>query len=376
MIYIVCFMVSTAFVWLASRAKDRTTAFVFSAASVLVLCVLGGLRDISIGIDTSGYAMISYDVAEKSLSFTEFLDKSLHSEIGFSFITYIISKTLGYFNWMLFVCQLITVSCAYVGLWKHRDKFSLPFAWMVWSLLFYNTSYNLIRQFMAVSVVFMELDKLEEGQYLKFLAAVVIASLFHTSAFLALGLVVLHLLATSDKMSGQLKMTVLVSLAVTMLFTRPLLAFASKSVLSRYSFYFMESNAHYVETNTRRMVTTFMAAEFLMLCFYGRKAARLFKPSYNTEKTARDDKSNINFFRLNIVFCIIYQLAVHFYVHRILVYSEFANVILLSSVPSFVSEKHFRFLLKMTILSACMFYWWWIFALGNYSGTYPYKSIL
>ena len=106
--------------------------------------------------------------------------------------------------------------------------------------------------------------------------------------------------------------------------------------------------------------------------FYGRKAASLFGDG-GIEYSALN---NVNFFKLNIAFCVVYQLAIHFYVHRVLLYSEFANVILLSSVPGFVREKNFRSMLRITILTACLFYWWWIFVLGKYSGTWPYESIL
>ncbi|MBQ4430587.1 MAG: EpsG family protein, partial [Synergistaceae bacterium] len=210
MVYIACFLVSTLMAHVASRSKDRGLIILCSVVSILIPCVLGGLRAHGIGTDTKVYGYPDCRAALSASDFFSFL-ASRRQEIGYSALCYGIMKTLGHQNWCYFAYQLITVSCVYIGLYKHREKISLPFALLIWFFIFYNPTYNNMRQSMAASIILMGFNNIESRRYSKFMLYVFVAFLFHRSSLLALPLImVMYIVITSEAVRKNLWLKLLI----------------------------------------------------------------------------------------------------------------------------------------------------------------------
>ena len=100
MIYIACFFASVSFAYLASRSSRRGDAVLFSVISILVMCVLGGLRKYTVGIDSYAYGPIICGSALTAPDLVSFVSNS-HMETGYLTLTYVLMKTLGHQNWCI-----------------------------------------------------------------------------------------------------------------------------------------------------------------------------------------------------------------------------------------------------------------------------------
>ena len=370
MIYILCFASSTFFAYMASRTKNKAGILMFSVISILIPSILGGLRAHGVGTDTGVYGIQNFMEAQHTVNMIDYVIGDKFFEAGYKLLVYVIANTLGHVNWCYFAFQLITVTCVYIGAFKHRDKISMPLSMLVFFFIYYNDTYNMMRQSMAAAIIFMEIDKLEKKQYLKFSAAIIVASLFHGSAFLAFPLLLgMHFIITSltqDKKNGLNIFIVYASLLLLILF-RPVMVYITNSIafFAKYRAYF--SSLKYSEVAVTQSFGMLLLGELIMVLFYGKGAVKLFQNS---------DTDNFSFYRFNLLFCTLFVLAVRFFTSRILAYQYYANNLVLAALPRFVQDKHLRLIVSTVVLCVYAFYWWHIYVVRGNSATWPYRSIL
>ena len=370
MIYISCFLGSAFFAYLAQRSKNTGIIFLCSVISILIPSILGGLRGYYIGTDIRIYASPLAIQASKAASFADLMQNQ-RIEVGFAFIAYSVMQTLGHLNWTLFFYQFVTVSCIYIGLYRHRKIIHPAFGMLVFFFMYYNLTYNEMRQCMACAVVFMGANTLEEKKYFSFLMYIIVATLFHFSAVVAIPLILgLHLIVTSKSFIEKMhyRMIITYGIIIMILLARPLMFAVASSIpfLARYTRY-MSSASKYSEHTMTKRLALILIGQVIMFLFFNRGAKKLF---------AKDrGEYNSDFYKLNIIFILTFQIAVHFF-DRVLHYSEFMGIISLAVLPNFVQEKHLKVMVAMSVLAATSFYWWYLYIHLGYHATWPYRSIL
>lgn len=366
MIYVyVCFS-SVFFAYLASRAKNKVMRYIYSAISILILSIVGGLRAHNVGVDTNVYGLPDFLSAVQSPDMETFVFTG--HEIGYRFLCYVVANTFGHVNWCYFAYQIITITCTYIGAYKHKDKLSLPFIMFVWFTLFYCQTYNAIRQSLACAIIFMNLDQLETKQYLKFALTIIFATLFHTSAIIGLGLIIgMHVVTTSQILDRNLWLKIIVLYGSLAMFSlaMPIMIYlaANLSIFSKYAPY----AAHARQSDIAISISIVFLGEMLIVFIYGKGASRLF--------TINEIK-NFEFYKYSFLFCVAFMFIIRFWAGRVLMYQYYANTLLLASLPRFVREKHLRFLIMMAVVAVLSFYWWHIHVVRLNSGVWPYRSIL
>lgn len=369
---------STLFAWLVSRSKDRRLILLCSAISILVPCILGGLRQTGIGGDSALYGQpLAWD-ARSAPSLLSYIEDNPSVEVGYKILTYAIMKTLNHENWCYFFYQLITVSGIYIGAYKHRKSISLPFTMLLWLLFSYNGSYNIIRQSMAASIVFMNIDQLETKKYIKFAVTVAIASLFHNSAAILFVLFFgMHYVATSEIFTSRpwLQNTLVCFGVIAVLMLKRILFSLFVNNISniflsdKYSVY-MNNYLFFDDSYAlSRSLYLLLIGEIVMVLFYRKKAAHILAGESNC-------MNNIEFYLYNVIFYFMYSMAVQLATGRVLAYTNSINVLLIAALPRFVKEKHLKFMIFMTILTYYILMWWFGTIHRGYNLTYPYKSIL
>lgn len=372
MIYVSCFLVSVFFAYLAQKSRDKKVMILFSVISILVPSILGGLRANGVGIDTLVYGRQHCMSALRSPDFATFNRSLVGGDIGYKLICYYVMKTFGHENWCYFVYLLITISCTYVGAYRHKDKIPLYITMFVFYFMLYNRTLSTIRQFIAAAIIFMNFDKLEKKEYGKFSLWILFASLFHRSAFMAFGVIVaLHMVMTSDEVQKKawLKFSILISSGVMLAFTRRILRTAISFVpllAAKYDVYFENK---YNETGHSNLMLLIMFGTLIMMILYRKGAA------YTLSGPA-EDESNIEFHKYNLIFCLIFQIAVRFMLNRFLFYSEFVNIFAVAAISRFIKEKYLRVMTNMILIAVIIFYWWWHYVVRNFVNTWPYVSIL
>lgn len=367
MIYVyVCFS-SVLFAHLASRAKNKVLRYIFSVISVLIPCILGGLRATGVGGDSALYGLPDALDALQAPDMETFVFRG--REIGYRFVCYVMVNTFGHENWCYFAYQIITLTCVYIGAYKHKDKLSLPLIMFVWFTLFYSESYNAIRQSMASAIIFMNMDQLEQKHYFKFALTIAFAALFHTSALAAWGLLIgIHVVTTSKTLDRNFWLKLIVFYGSLAMFSVliPIMTYVVSRfpIFAKYNGYAIRA----IQGGIGISISMVFFGEMLMLVLYGRGAPRIF---------TTNGIKNFEFYKYSLMFCVAFMFILRFGLgNRLLMYQYYANTLLLAAVPRFVKEKHLRFLVMMILVAVLAYYWWHIHVFRFNSGVWPYRSIL
>lgn len=143
------------------------------------LIILAGTRD-NIG-DTYAYR-ISFRRANSSLS--EILG-SKSKDKGFSVFTYFLKLIVGNNDVVYFT--IIAIICLLCVVWiyrKHSCNFAMSMFLFIASSDYVQWNYNGMRQFIAVSVIFVATDLLLQKKYIKYYAVILLMATIHASALI------------------------------------------------------------------------------------------------------------------------------------------------------------------------------------------------
>lgn len=185
MVYIIAFIVCLLFSHWAERtiSSNKIVGILLSVVTILVLALLAGMRDDTVGTDTINYKWF-FESACECNSFKEFLLSSQSVEVGYLFYTYVVSRiTSELWIYLSLFHMLIIVPVFCVGM-SNRGALSLPLVMFVFLFLFYNESLNITRQYVSISMGLVVLDSIIRRKYLKSILFMVLATAFHTSSIL------------------------------------------------------------------------------------------------------------------------------------------------------------------------------------------------
>ena len=288
LIYIFCYLASLFFAYLAQRSRNKGTIILLSVISIMIPCILGGLRARTIGTDTRGYA---YPNALKALhvqNFWNYFDSLPDKEPGYKLLCWVIMKIFGHPNYTLFSYQLITVSCIYIGAYRFRKIAYVPFTMLIFYLVYYQQSYNTMRQIIAASIVFAGLRDVIDRRYLRFMLYLIIAATFHYSALVcAVSAAFMHYALDSEFLAkhSTLKSAIALSIIGSVIFFKPLASFAFSYLpfmSEKYSI-FLDITA---EENARKYMIGIFSGPIIMFCLYARGARRLYTHALNANRNS------------------------------------------------------------------------------------------
>lgn len=191
-VYILCFITSLFLFSIAPRIKKQQRILIIAIA-LIIPCMLAASRDDTIGTDVQVYLRPIYEAAEQSLNFGDYLGKSWFHiykynkisdyEFGFIFVVYIVTKIFHNIASVKFVIEFLVLYPIYIAFKKYCEEVPIWMGIGTFYLLFYNQSFNLMRQYIAVGFLFLGiigyLKKEDTKHYLIFQF---FALLFHSSA--------------------------------------------------------------------------------------------------------------------------------------------------------------------------------------------------
>lgn len=372
MIYLICFLISVLFAHQAKISKNRSGFIVWSVLSILVTVLLAGMRDVSIGIDTSNYYYGSWQRAcYTNLPLWKYLKYYLtvsrgRSEVLFAAIEWIVAKTFGNYNVLLFVVHLIIVGCVYFGAFRMERHAAPELTLLLFYLLYYNHSLNIYRQYIAMSIVFLGLADIENRRHFRYLLFVLIGCMFHNTCILGLVPLLLYRALYSkndDRDPTILRKLLTVGIIIIGVYSFiPLVRFAiNMGLLSRKYLFYLESTD---TTGTHLMVILFLAVEFLGILLYWKQYHR------RNEKADYFVLSSFSFFMMYILASVIE------YGKRIAAYFSFLNILTIGKLVKCQSNKSQKAIVAIIVVFVALVYWCYVFAYRNASQTMPYHSAL
>lgn len=198
-IYIVVWMIICLLGIILRHKKKYEKIFIFTA--FIIMAIIIGLRGVSVGEDTHMYLSIAK--AAQNLSFNDIISgfpKSIWNidihgveyKVETLYLLYnkIIMSITNNSQMILFVTAVIT--CIGFGKFIYDNSYDKFFSTYVFLCeFFFMASFNIMRQLLAMSIAINSYTYIKNGKNKKALLAIIIASLFHQSSIIYLGLFLL-----------------------------------------------------------------------------------------------------------------------------------------------------------------------------------------
>lgn len=191
MFWIILGSINILFALLAER-KYRTNSikvcWMYLMFIILINTFFIGLRDYKVGIDTMVYIDLYFDYARYLSGIDEFLTNNSDYDLGFVLLAYLSSLFCSDSHVFMIFIELFIMIFLICGVmeFKKSINFSLPWFFVLFWLLFNNETFNLMRQFCAMVLLFYGYAQFIQKNYKVYGVAQIVAYFFHSSSILFL----------------------------------------------------------------------------------------------------------------------------------------------------------------------------------------------
>ena len=210
--YVTVFTISTILFKFSEYLKKKQ-AVVFRFIALLMLCVLAGLRESTIGTDTAGYLKPLITYAINSNNFSDYWNSSwivslwktnftYQYEPGFTIFIYIVARTTCSVIFTQTLLQFLVIFPVYKAI-KKQGSIPLWFGMLIFDCLLFNHSLNMIRQSVAMSFVLLSFIYWTEGLKKKAVVLIVLATSFHLCGVIGLLIIFLYDFVVKDYKNGK-----------------------------------------------------------------------------------------------------------------------------------------------------------------------------
>ncbi len=189
MIYFMTFFLSCIFTDIAQRFfknDKKRKGIELSIIAILLPCLLAGFRSLDIGTDIKVYVNPFFQIAINSNNFFSYKLALSNIELLYSILNYIVSLFTNNVNVLLFIIQLIMTTLVYLYIYDQRNEVPMWLAMATYYTFIFPRFLNLIRQGIAVCIVLYSMKYLKQKRKKAFFISMIIALLFHSTAFFAI----------------------------------------------------------------------------------------------------------------------------------------------------------------------------------------------
>lgn len=367
--YLGVFFLSTVLLAFADKIKKNQRIF-FIVIALAIPGILAAFRADTIGTDTEGYLMPTINAAMHSQSFFEYLSVAWfriwrflyvsNFEIGFTTVVYVTTKILGP-TWAKFIIEMLVIVPVYLSVKKYK-KYPTWLGMLVFYLITYNATLNLIRQSIAMSFVLLgTIYFLEQKTKLVFVCLLT-AVLFHrTGVVLVVIVMLLRFIKSKGKNNDSIKNSelrkiwLMTIVAIGVLFSLGFVVQILRLIgLSSYTAY-LGDGFHFV------LNQSVFRLPILLLVFF------------NWRNWNQYESNSRIFLGMFILTLLCWQLtSVNIYAGRISYYFSIIEVLTYPSICYAHSNKNIRFIMTSYLIIFLIFYWWFFYGYYGIDSTVPY----
>lgn len=249
LIYFEIFILSTLLIYVANKIND-TNKFSGSIKKIIyyfliflgliIPSILAGLRDYSIGTDILVYGNDWFTNALHAVDLISFISYASYGSIGplYASLNYFVSRFTDNPHALYFVISLLENIGVYWAIKRQKDWLNVPYAMLVYYLLFYNYNLNILRQGLAIVIILWGFKYVREGKLFKYLLTIIVAMGFHNTAYFGIVIYLVYWISTNKSLS-KLKYGLIVFFIIgTVLFKQIILFLMTHGILSnRYGNY-------------------------------------------------------------------------------------------------------------------------------------------
>lgn len=156
MFYLSLFALASTIFFLAQscEARSRTLFWTLAYAGVFVLAFVAGCRDDAIGTDIHVYARPTFETARWASSFWQGYERREGwVELVYYAINWVAASVSSRFGLALFLQNFIMTAFVMHGMAHYRRSAPLWMTMLAYELLFYNLTFNVMRQGLAMAIV-------------------------------------------------------------------------------------------------------------------------------------------------------------------------------------------------------------------------------
>ena len=320
------------FAFIAQKTNNKKVSRLLVVFVILTLTIPAGLRHFSVGKDTWGYiraieSASNYYNGELFYTYYDF---------GFQLLMIILINIVREPNFVVLIIALITNILIIKTLWQYKDKISFSISIFCYITMYYFQTYNIMRQWLAIAIIFFAFRYLIKEKYGWFSFWIIIATSIHLSAIICFSFIPIYIFVVKKT---SLKYKVITS-ALTFIFLVFLYYAASAlgliyNIENKYQYYINGADFQNLNFGFYFILRIFVIVLALFL---------LYKNDYRS-------KDNI-FVKIVIIFSFLGTLLtmlsyVYPYVGRIGTYAMIFEILLFSII---CKTKSFNLLLKYSII--------------------------
>lgn len=339
--YIISLLLTLIFLRISIKYKK----WYYHLLTILPSVILLTYRGVDVGTDTIHYTDL-YSSAESSYSYISFL-LGYRLEYGFGSLLYLTAHTGFPVQFGFFVMALFTIVPVYTATYLLKDKVSPYMMLTLYFLMFYQYSFNIVRQSIAMSFILLTVALLFTNHKRLAIIFAVTSILFHNTAILILPLLTLYLL----KGKNRIKLLALLTVIVGVIY------FYGKDYIDSSMDYYSDAYLSGSKVSAQSSYLVEMGLNLFLVLIAWKK--------YRTSET------NFCLMCSFFVFVLILMSTVFSYAFRI---ANCYDILALIAIPLAIKT------LKSPIIRSgyecfAVFYWWFVFIYNNSGGTYPFQFI-
>lgn len=202
--------------------KSRSAGVLLCTLSTAFPVVLAGAREYTVGTDIATYGNYVFQAAVNARRLPAFLRSRRDIDLLYKALAFVVSRFTNNAHWFYFVTALIICGLIMCGLFYYGRWCSVTLGWTCFLFLFYGDTLNVMRQSLALAVVFAVFPLFIEKRYFLYGVGSIIGILFHTTGIIALLFPVIYLFMKKIP-PRWLQFFVVIAFMVVILFYSPLL---------------------------------------------------------------------------------------------------------------------------------------------------------
>lgn len=197
MVYIILFASATVLFYVAEhevnyrRGKTRKYYYLCCYLAIFILALFAGLRATSVGTDVEAYGYRLFlraceqDGLKNIQDLFNYTISGQSYEFGYVLANFLVSRFTNILNIWLFILSFATLTFVFQALRRYENRFPLWLGMLIYLLLYYNESLNLMRQSLAGAIIIFAFQYIEKRKPVQYLSWIFIAMQFHTGAMVA-----------------------------------------------------------------------------------------------------------------------------------------------------------------------------------------------
>ena len=336
--------------------KNKILSYVCSFLSICILSLIAALRRLDVGVDIKVYGLDFFNACRYFSKMSSYIAFYKNEQLYFA-LNYIVFHLTQNIRVLFFIMQFFIASIVYIIAYdnmKKRDTNILLYV-IAYLFLWFNTSLNILRQSLAIFVILYAFKYIENKNYFAYFIAVIIATLFHSSAIVCVLIPLIDYIAKKKNWKTYLFLSIAVIYFILFNIRTVAILLNKINVMpDKYLLYLSRDG---------NMITYYAILKIIMIVVI----AMYFKKSENNE-------INRTLFSICVYDVVLYTLSYFIkYGYRISYYFLPHMILLLPRMEADLrkSKGKSTFILVSVIL--LIVYWVVRYSIVKYDGTIPYN---